>query len=382
MKAAGDADMKHTRRRDLVAENSATLGRYPTLLEVYGTEWVRQQVPTAFKRGPHPMLNWLSAPPDWQNASPESRERKLYDQCEATLGRMDAVLHWAMYLGPQAGKVKSRLKLLRGQPKGSWDDNHRDWWTTLCELYLAHWLQTLGYDIRMGDQGADIELSKKDTCVLVEITTLRKGLGVSELEGVLSWHDSCPYGVVVRYDTEEFRLTEQEFGKLLSEFDEACASMTHAGGNERTVKLRNSTGMCEIRIANDPSPWIHTTGPTKGFAIRFEHLYDKILEKIHQKVGRKQLNLDQPSVLVIDIETWRPSAVTQFRLSQGGVMADFPVGQLPASAAALMMTTISPLSGRPTVLTITPNPQSPFRCEPALHTLFDRIGTSLRQIDS
>ncbi len=319
------------------------------------------------------MLSWLSVPPDWSKATHESIEGRMYTQSEQILATFDALLEWAKSLSSDAGKVKSRLNLLQGKAQGSWDDNHRDWWTTLCELYLAKWLEEAGYAIKLAGAGADIELLDDSVSLGMEITTLRKGLGISELEAVLSWQDRSARGVVIRYDAEGFQLTEQELAALVSDIQAASEAMRDTGEAERVISIENHTGECEIRVSAAASSWITTTGPTKGFAIRFEHLYDSIIEKVRQKAAKGQLNLDQPSVLVLDIETWRPSAVAQFRIAGGSVMRDFTLAKLPPEAAALVVTTVSPHTGRPSQLTITRNPNSPFRDHEGLRVLFQRM---------
>lgn len=365
--------MNQVRRRDLVAEVSAVLQRYPTLQRIYGPTWVSQHVPAALKRGPHPMLNWLSVPSEYGTAPEGSAERELYDQSEAALTTMSETIDALLQLGAQAGKVKSRLGLLRGKATATWDDNHRDWWTTLCELYVAHWLHSLGYGICLGGKGADIELTERDRSFFVEVTTLRKGLGVEELAGVISWADSYPYHVSVRYTSEDFALNGREIPDLLADLDRACSSLALGRAAERVLKLKSWTGQCEIRLSSHVSPAVSLVGPTNSLAFRFNLLHDQMLEKIRQKVSNKQLLLTRPSVLVIDIQTWRPSAVHQFWLLGNAVMADFPVDDMPREIVALIITTMSPVSVRPSKLTVTRNPNSPFNNDRRLEAFLARI---------
>jgi hypothetical protein len=121
------------------------------------------------------------------------------------------------------------------------------------------------------------------------------------------------------------------------------------------------------------SPEMAFVGPTKGLAPRFNLLHDRILSKITEKAGQRQLQANDPSILVIDIETWWQSAKVQFHVLGDGAMAGFPVDDMPPQVAALIITTISPVSARPAKLSVTLNPRSPYADDARVGTLLSRM---------
>ena len=331
------------------------LSAFPRVADVFDDRWVEQELEVLPTRGAHPLMRWLLAR-DWTG-----KQKPLLETLSTVL---EVLSHGSI------GSLRARLNLLRGKPTGTWQDNYRNWWSTLCELLLAAHLELSGYRVQLGKEGADLRLlaDNGQPWCQIEVTAPWQGVSVEELEQRLWWLSRSHEDLSIRLysPADDPGLAASEIDRLVAETAAACSRVCQGRSAPPIVFRRERLLTIEVK-PDGPRGFAPIRG---GFAPDFSSLFPGIIIRTKRKVSKGQLTLDVPSILALELKNYQPFVSFDWYTRQGtALVVEFPSEDLPPEVTgvliyAAILTDVRPYNGE-----FIWNPRSPWRQDPSVKKL-------------
>lgn len=183
-----------------LTEARARLASYPGVSKVATDAWLTAEESKG--RGHwHPLYDWLES---------ETRSPDLDAFCAAL---EEAVTE------PLRGRAQSRRKRLVQDPV--------DYWSALCELYMATCLHRCGLDVDLSDP--DLLVAAGDEHLALELTSRQQSNDLERLVGMLREVWRGPYAAIIETDDWEVRIPLPMAKAIVGAFMGAAGSGTPIG---------------------------------------------------------------------------------------------------------------------------------------------------------
>lgn len=333
------------------------LDQHPALKAIYSDSWVEQQ----FRAGPtdrfHPAVRILLG---------------FTHGSRLAAGMEKAWL--AVTQQKEPGDIRSRRSRLRGSPDRSWQENHKDWWSCIAELYLAAYLVTQGHSVRLCNGGGpDLALStgEADTVGHIEVHSPRQTLEARELDDRLFWglQDKEPFDLSLTPTPsfDDLHLTGASAAALAEQVAELYDTITANTPLPLETRLTLPNGSVDVEIGPGKDGRTHFhSGPLPGGMTFASGLFEDIIDRAE---GKKRQLLAAPRWAVLAVEIASYYAI-QLEIHLLNTPPDsphaFPVHRLPDYIAALMIYAVGLADLRPLAALASPNPHSPWAQDPPL----------------
>jgi hypothetical protein len=328
----------------------ARLDEHPALKDVYSDSWVQEQFRVGPAKGFHPavriLLGFVHGP-------------------RLAAGMEKAWLAVTRQKDP--GDMGSRRSRLRGSPDRSWQENHKDWWSCIAELYLAAYLVTQGYSVRLCNGGGpDLALSTEQPDVVghVEVHSPRQTLENSEFADHLFWalQGKSPLDLFLtaRPSWDDLALTGANAIALANQVAQLYDGITPGTVLPFETRLILTNGSVDVQIGPGKDGAIgYGTDALSGGAGISDTLFEDIIARAQAK--RQQL-LAAPRWAVLAVEVAAYHAIP-FNIHLFDATADagwpFPA-ELPDYVAALIICAVGLTQLEPGAARVFPNPNSPW----------------------
>jgi hypothetical protein len=341
------------RLKELVLER---LEQHPGLKQIYSSSWVEEQFSQGPSRGFHPVVRILLG---------------------FTLGEKPATAReraWLVVSGQsEPGDVKSRCLGLTGGIGRPWEDNHRDWWSSIAELYLAAHLVGHGYAVRLQDSGPDLALFMGNSECLgcVEVHSPRQTLGDSEFSDQLFWalRDRTPLDLRLTAKPSWDRLplsgpSGATVAEQIAQLADTIASDTIL---PTTRRLTFTRGFIDVEFGPGRNGYIGYdsgagwVGPELPSAL-FDDIVGRAQDKEHQLMAPPRW-----TILALEVAAYHtiPLYIHLFG-RPGGTHGAFPTERLPDYVAALVIYAVDLTDIEPHAALGFRNPHSPWAQDSSL----------------
>jgi hypothetical protein len=347
------------------------LDEHPALREIYPDNWVQQQFRAGPAKGFHPVVQILLG---------------FTHGPRLAAGMEKAWLAVSQQKAP--GDVASRRSRLAGSPDRSWQDNHRDWWSCIAEVYLAAYLVTQGYGVQLsrGD-GPDLALTvgQDDPVGHVEVHSPRQTLEAREFDHHLFWalQDKARLGLslTARPSWDSLSFTGDNavaLARQVAQLYDTIASQKTLPPLKRRLTVAN--GCIDVEIGPGIGGTIGYRGEARcggpGFPTA---LFDDIIARAEGK--RRQLSAaPRWAVLAVEVAAYHTIPLYIHLLNSAALgNAPFPAERLPKCVAGLIIYPVDLTELEPHAALACPNPHSPWAQEPSLVKMLRLFDLPLRR---
>ena len=228
---------------------------HPGLGTVVRDDWLVAE--SAKGRGHwHPLYDWLEAPEGYPGA-----------------GEFLAALESAL-TEPLLGRVQSRRRRLVADPA--------DYWSALCELYLATCLHQSGLEVTLGDPDVIVAADGED--LAIELTAFQRTGDLNRLVGMLTDVWRGPGAAILEADDWEARLTRTTAEAVVAAFQGAAAAAEPDG----RVSIQLPTEAASVLTASiEPGDaCVHVgSGASWGFPQTWPDIESVVRKKRRQVAG-------------------------------------------------------------------------------------------------
>jgi hypothetical protein len=341
------------------------LDEHPALREIYPDNWVEQQFKAGPAKGFHPVVQTLLGFTHGPRLAAGMQKAWL------------AVTHQN-----HPGDIASRRSRLAGSPDRSWQENHKDYWSCIAEVYLAAYLVTQGYAVQLsGGDGPDLALfvGRDDPVGHVEVHSPRQTLEANEFQHHLFWalQDKAPLNLslTARPSWDSLSLAGNNAVALAHQVAQVYDTITRTTPLplERCLTLPNGCVDVEIGPGEDSAIHYHSpqafTGPGAPTA-----LFDDIIARA--KAKKRQLSAaPRWAVFAVEVAFYHTIPLHIHLFDTAALdHAAFPA-ELPDYVAGLIICAVTLTDVAPYAALGFPNPRSRWAQDPSLLEmlrLFDR----------
>jgi hypothetical protein len=348
--------------KNLVLER---LDEHPGLKQIYSDGWVEEQFRAGPTRGFHPVVQILLG---------------FRHGARLAAGMQKA---WLALTGQRdPGAIGRRRSWLRGSLDRSWQDNHNKWWSCIAEIYLAAYLATQGYGVRLCNGGGpDLALSTRqaDAVGHVEVHSPRQSLEANEFQHHLFWalQDKPPLdlSLTAKPSWDSLSLAGDNAAALARQVAQLYDTVTPTTPLPLNTRLTLPNGCVDVEIGPGEDSAIHYHTDAVSGARSFP---SALLEDIVARAERKRRQLSGAprwAAFAVEVAAYHP---VPFYIHLFDTTADaswpFPA-ELPDYVAALIIYAVNLTEVQPGAARVFPNPRSPWARDPPLLEmlhLFDR----------
>lgn len=347
-----DADRLEELKR-LVLER---LQQHPGLKKIYSSRWVEEQFSLGPTHGFHPVVAILLG----------------FTLGGALAAGMEKA--WLALSGQsQPGAMDSRRLGLVGGIDRPWQDNHRDWWSPIAELYLAAYLVGQGYEVRLQDSGPDLALSvgNDEPVGYVEVHSPRQTLDDREFMDQLFWalqgRTPLDLRLTARPSWDYLTLSGPSAAALAAQIAELCDTVASDTTLPTTIRLTLPRGSIDVDLGPGRNGYIgYDSDAQWGGSGLPSALFDDIVERAQDK-KRQLMAPSRWTVLALEVAAYYTIPLYIHILNTGVVGSDaFPSGQLPEYVAGLIIYAVDLADLEPHSARVFRNPQSPWAQDPTL----------------
>jgi hypothetical protein len=273
----------------------------------------------------------------------------------------------------EPGAMHSRRLGLAGGIGRPWQDNHRDWWSSIAEVYLAAHLVGQGYAVRLQDSGPDLALSVRDGEPLgyVEVHSPRQTLDDREFADQLFWalegRTAFDLRLTAKPSWDHLGLSGPSAAALAAHIAHLCDTVASDTILPTTRSVPLARGSLDVQLGPGRNGYIgYDRGAQWGGPGLPSALFDDIVERAQDK-KRQLMTPALWTVLALEVAAYHtiPLYIHLFG-RPGGTHGAFPTEQLPDYVAALIIYAVDLTVLEPHAALGFRNPQSPWAQDASL----------------
>jgi len=332
------------------------LDEHPGLKDIYSNGWVEDQFRLGPTQGFHPVVRILLG----------------FTLGNALAAGMERA--WLVVSGQSdPGAIQSRRLGLTGRIGRPWQENHREWWSSIAEFYLAAYLVEQGYAVRLQDSGPDLALSigHGDPVGYVEVHSPRQTLDDREFADELFWalQGRTPVDLTLTASPswDHLALSGPSAAALAAQIAQLCDTVASDTILPTTTRLTLPRGSIDAEFGPGRNGHIgYNSGAQWGGSGLPSALFDDIVERAQDK-KRQLMAPPRWTVLALEVAAYHtiPLYIHLFG-SPGGAHGAFPTEQLPDYVAALIIYAVDLTVLEPHAALGFRNPQSPWAQDASL----------------